>query len=128
MSNKKIDPIKPTTKESHAMPKTQTSNRFEVLGNLSKANTSNISKPVYFTKESKLMLQVLEADHLSASGTFIIEKIFQNKKYFISNEILKTRKFYKFILVDTESVQISHVMNPEGTDIAYLMSLKVIYF
>ena len=40
-------------------------------------------------------------------------------KYFISNEVLKTRRFYEFILVDTESVQISHVMNPEGNDIAY---------
>ena len=113
MSNKKQDPIKPTTKESYAMPKTQTSNRFEVLGILFKANTSNTSKPVYCTKESKLMLQILEADHLSASGSIITEKIFQNEKYFISNEVLKTRRFYEFILVDTESVQISHVKNPE---------------
>ena len=65
------------------------------------------------------MLQVLKADHLSASGSILTEKIFQNKKYFISNEVLKTRKFYEFILVDTESVQISHSMNPEGNDIAY---------
>ena len=101
------------------MPKTQTSNRFEVLGQLSKAKSSNPSKPVYLTKDTKLMLQVLEADHLSASGSIITEKIFQNEKYFISNEVLKTRNFYEFILVDTESVQISHIKNPEGTDIAY---------
>ena len=124
MSNKKQDPIKPTTKESYAMPKTQTSNRFEVLGTLSKANTSNTSKPVYCTKEFKLMLQILEADHLSASGSIITEKIFQNEKYFISNEVLKTRRFYEFILVDTESVQISHVKNPEETDIAYSKGFK----
>ena len=35
------------------------------------------------------------------------------------NEILKTRIFYEFILVDTESIQISHVKNLEGNDIAY---------
>ena len=47
-------------------------------------------------------------------------KIFsKKKKYFISNEILKTRIFYEFILVDTESIQISHIRNPEGNDIAY---------
>ena len=47
------------------------------------------------------------------------KNIFQNEKYFVSNDILKTRKFYEFILVDTESVQISHIKNPEGNDIAY---------
>ena len=117
--SKKQDPIKPTTKESYAMPKTQTSNRFEVLGQLSKAKSSNPSKPVYLTKDTKIMLQVLEASHLSASCSIITEKNFQNEKYFISNEVLKTRKFHEFILVDTESVQISHIKNPEGTDIAY---------
>ena len=117
--SKKQDPIKPTTKESYAMPKTQTSNRFEVLGQFPKSKTSNPSKSIYLTKDTKLMLQVLEADHLSASGSIITEKIFQNEKYFISNEVLKTRKFYEFILVDTESVQISHIKNPEGTNIAY---------
>ena len=101
------------------MPKAQTSNRFEVLGQMSKAKTSNPSKPIYLTKETKLMLQVLEANHLSASGSIITKNIFQKNKYFISNEVLKTRKFYEFILVDTESVQISHISNPEGTDTAY---------
>ena len=76
------------------------------------------SKSIYLTKDTKLMLQILEADHLSASGTIITERIFQKDKYFISNEVLKTRRFYEFILVDTESVQISHIRNPEGTDIA----------
>ena len=104
MSKKQQDPIKPTTKESYAMPKTPTSNRFEVLGQLSKVKSSNPSKSVYLTKDTKLMLQVLEANHLSASGSIITEKIFQNEKYFISNEVLKTRRFYEFILVDTESV------------------------
>ena len=65
------------------------------------------------------MLQILETDHISTFGEISTKKIFQNDKYFISNEILKTRKFYEFILIDTESVQISHVKNPEGNDIAY---------
>ena len=65
------------------------------------------------------MLKILEPDHISASGEISIKKIFQNDKYFVSNEILKTRIFYEFILVDTESIQILHVKNPEGSDIAY---------
>ena len=56
---------------------------------------------------------------MSVSREISIKMIFQNDKYFISNEILKTRKFYEFILVDTESVQISHVSNPKSNGIAY---------
>ena len=113
------DPLKPTTKESYAMQKSQTSNRFEVLGKTPKPSSSNPSNFAYYTKESRLLLQILEADHISASGSIATKKIFQNEKYFISNEILKTRRFYEFILVDTKSVQISHVKNPKGNDIAY---------
>ena len=119
MSKYRQDPIKPTTKESYAMQKPQTSNRFEVLGRTPKPASSNPSNFAYYTKECKLLLQILETDHISASGVISKEKIFQKEKYFISNEILKTRKFYEFILVDTKSVQISHVNNPEGNDIAF---------
>ena len=115
----KADPIKPTTKESYAMPKTQTSNRFEVMGKILKPNTPSSLNLVYITKEPKLLIQVLEADHQSATGSFELQIFFQKDKYFLSNEISKTRRFYKFILVDTESIQVSHVKNPEGTDIAY---------
>ena len=101
----KQDPIKPTTKASYAMQKSQTSNRFEVLGKPSQPSSSNPQKFEYQTKESRLLLR-LEPDHISASGEIAIKKIFQNEKYFISNEILKTRIFYEFILVDTESIQI----------------------
>ena len=119
MSKQKQEPIKPTTKASYCMQKSQTSNRFEVLGKPSQPSSSNPQKPVYYTKESRLLLQIIEPDHISVSGEIAIKKIFQNEKYFISNEILKTRKLYEFILVDTESVQISHVQNPEGNGIAY---------
>ena len=101
------------------MQKSQTSNRFEVLGKPFQPSSSNPQKFAYQTKESRLLLQILEPDHISASSEIAIKKIFQNEKYFISNEILKTRIFYEFILVDTESIQISHVQNPEGNGIAY---------
>ena len=101
------------------MQKFQTSNRFEVLGKPSQPSSSNPQKSVYYTKESRLLLQILELDHISVSGEISIKNFFQNEKYFISNEILKTRKFYEFILVDTESIQISHVQNPKSNGIAY---------
>ena len=104
MSKQKQDPIKPTTKASYAMQKSQTSNRFEVLGKTPQPSSSNPQKFAYYTKESRLVLQILETDHISAFGEISTKKIFQNDKYFISNEILKTRKFYEFILIDIESV------------------------
>ena len=85
----------------------------------SRSFSKKFSNPVYISKEPKLLLQVLEADHRSASGSFELQKIFQKDKFFISNDISKTRRFYEFILVDTESIQVSHVKNTEGTDIAY---------
>ena len=72
----KQDPIKPTTKESYAMSKAQSSNRFEVLGKIPKPNTPSSSSPAYHTKEPKLLIQVLEADHKYASGSFEIKNIF----------------------------------------------------
>ena len=87
----KQDPIKPTTKASYAMPKSQTSNRFEVLGKTPSPSSSNPQKFAYHTKESRLLLQILEPDHISVSSEISTKKIFQNDKYFISNEILKTR-------------------------------------
>ena len=115
----KQDPIKSTTKESYAMSKGQTSNRFEVLGKIPKPKVPASQTTAYITKESKLLVQILEADHKSASSSFELQKNFQKEKYFLSNDISKTRRFYEFILVDKESIQVSHVKNPEGTDIAY---------
>ena len=87
----KQDPIKPTTKGFYAMPKAQSSNRFEVLGKIPKPNTPSSSSPVYQIKEPKMLSQVLEADHKSASGSFETKSIFQMDKYFLRNEVTKTR-------------------------------------
>ena len=127
--SKKTTPQKPITKESYALPKTpaQTLNCFEVLGKIPRPY---VPKPIaYFSKEAKLLLKILENDHISPSGEFDFQKIFQNNKMFLSNDLSKTRKFYEFILVDIDSVQISHIQNQEGTNIAYSKCkiLKVIY-
>ena len=83
------EPIKPTSKASYAMPKTQTSNRFEVLGKTLHPFFQTPQKFAYQTKENRLLLQILEPDHISVSGEIQTSKIFQNEKYFISNEVLK---------------------------------------
>ena len=115
------------------MPKiqSQTSNLFEVLGKIPKPSTPSSSNPVYQSKEARQLIQNLEADHISASGTFDLQFFFSKRQvfFFISNDVSKTRKFYEFILVDTEFVQISHIRNSEDIDIAYSKCkiLKIIY-
>ena len=39
-----------------------------------------------------------------------LSKIFAKNKYFLQSNLDNTRKFYEFILVDTESIEISHVL------------------
>ena len=46
----------------------------------------------------------------------LIFKNFSNKTSFF---VSKTHRFYEFILVDIESVQISHIKNPDDTNIAH---------
>ena len=99
--------------------KGQSSNHFEVLGKIPKPKVPASQTNAYIKKKFKLLIQILEANHKSASGSFELQKKFQKEKIFLSNDISKTRRFYEFILVDTESIQVSHVKNPEGTDIAY---------
>ena len=102
------------------MPKVQvqTPNRFEVLGKIPKSSTPSFSAHVYHTKEAKLLIQILEANHIYALEEFDYQKNYK-KKYFKSNEVSKTRRFYEFIIVDTDSIQISYIKNTKGTDIAY---------
>ena len=39
-----------------------------------------------------------------------LSKIFAKNKYFLQSNLDNTRKFYEFILVDTESIEISLVL------------------
>ena len=83
------------------MTRVQTLNRFEVLGKILKPSFPSSSTHVYHTNEAKLLIQNLEANHISASGDFDYQKKFQKEKYFKSNDVPKTHRFYEFILVDT---------------------------
>ena len=80
----KVNPIKPTTKESYAMPKAQThsSNHFEVLGKKPKSFAPTSPNPIYRSKEARQLIQILEDDHIFASGTFDLQKKFQRYNFF----------------------------------------------
>ena len=58
---------------------------------------------------------ILEAYHLNKSGSLDLSKVFLKGKYFLQNDTLKIRRFYEFILVDTNYVKVSHVQNKDFT-------------
>ena len=66
-----------------------------------------------------MKVQVLEPFQISNSGKPKLSKIFSKGKYFLQNNLDKTRRFYEFILVDTKSVEISHIQNESSTEICY---------
>ena len=62
--------------------KSQTSNRFEVLGKIPKPSTLSSSNLVYQSKEAIQLIQILEADHISVSGTFDLQFFFSKRQVF----------------------------------------------
>ena len=52
-------------------------------------------------------------------GNQKFQKQFSHEKCFLQNNLEKNRKFYDFILVDTNSVEISHIQNKTSIDICY---------
>ena len=70
-------------------------------------------------KAHVMKVQVFEPFHFSNSEKPKISKKFPHGKYFLENNLEKTRKFYEFILVDTNSIEISHIQNQNSIDICY---------
>ena len=120
----KVNFIKPTTKESYTMPKiqSQTSNRFEVLGKIPKPSTPCSSYPVYHSKEARQLIQILEADNISASGSFDLKFFFQKDKFFLSQMMFQKPadfmslfslilNLFKFRISETLKILISLIQN-----------------
>ena len=134
MTSQKPKANSKTTKASYAMPqvqqerlKSQNLDMFHVLGTL----PSNQSKQTFAQKGSSsqsqqyvakayvMKVQVLKHFHLSNSRKLGISKKNSHGKYFIQDNLVKTCKFYEFILVDIDLVQISHIQNQNSIDICY---------
>ena len=58
---------------------------------------------------------ILEAQHFNKFGSLDSSKVLSKGKYFLQNDPLKTRRFYEFILVDIDFVEISHIQNKDST-------------
>ena len=94
----------------------------------SNESTSSSSQPSCDCVENCLY-QIKQVNMISSESNFLIE-IVENipdkelqreyfKKYFLQNNLDKTHRFYEFILVDSESVEISHIQNETSIEICY---------
>ena len=66
-----------------------------------------------------LKVQVLEPFQIFDFGKPNLSKKFPKGKFFLQNNLEKTRKFYEFILVDSDFVEITHIPNESSTKICY---------
>ena len=129
----------PIEKPITTQPQTQIpiSNQFQVLGNILKpsqtfvqvAQTSKMTSWNYIAKAHLMKICILKSHHFSKTGTIDLTKIFLKGKFFLQNDILKTRKLYEYILVDTDSVEIWYIQNKDSTKICYSKCkiFKIIY-
>ena len=134
MTSQKPKANSKTTKASYAMPqvqqerlKSQNLDMFHVLGTL----PSNQSKQTFAQKGSSsqsqqyvakayvMKVQVLEPFQISNFGKSKILKKNSHGKFFLRNNLEKTRKFYEFILVDIDYIEISYIQNESFTNICY---------
>ena len=105
---------------------TPVSNLFQVLRNILKpsqtfayaAQTSKQTSCNYVIKAHLMKVWILESHHFSKFGSLDITKIF-SKGFFFQNDLVKTRKFYEYILIDTDFVEITHILNKDSTYICY---------
>ena len=112
-SNKKNPILKPKIDSKFLELFLQTSLNQHLLKRPLQVKIKNVAKA------HVMKVLVLEPFHLSNSGKPEISKIFSQGKYFIQNNLEKNRKFYEFILIDTDYVEISHIQNQTSIDICY---------
>ena len=68
----------------------------------------------YFQKPIVVYDPIIEPKYQSLTSEETVSKIFPKDFNFLPEDLKKSRKFYEFILVDTESVEITHV--PDKND------------
>ena len=73
------------------------------------ANPTPLSaKSRYWQKDLNQPLLVIERDFFSENPREIVAKAFHKNFHYPSSDLLKTRKFYEVVLVETGSVKIKH--------------------
>ena len=79
----------------------------------SPSSSQKPKKTQYFSKSKKEPIIILEPEYqnpISRTPNFqeLSKKVFLDDFYFIPEDIIKNRKYYEYILIDTNSVEIEH--------------------
>ena len=96
------------------------SSRFQILPPQSPSSSQSPRKTQYFSKFKKKPIIILEPEFHNLNNPTpnfqeISSKVFHGDFFFISEDFLKNRKYYEHILVDTNSVEIEHNLDPKDT-------------
>ena len=91
------------------------------------ANPTPLSaKSRYWQKDLNQPLLVIERDFFSENPREIAAKAFHKNFHDLSSDLLKTRKFYEVVLVETGSVKIKH--NADKFNNLYIYIYIYIYY
>ena len=65
----------------------------------------------YFDKELPQLIVTLEDEYVATTPRMVAKKIFPPSWHFQPKDFQKTQKYYKFILIDIDSIAIKHYRN-----------------
>jgi len=68
----------------------------------------------YLEKPESVPILILEKAWITPNPRQIVENLFPRDYHYLPIDICKTRTFYEFILVDTESIEVSHHKDDEA--------------
>lgn len=123
----KSNPITTITgKSSNIM----TQNRYTTIQPITPSDL--FTKPTFETqykeKPEAHAIIPIERDWFQIDRKIMYKNIFPKPFHYVPNDLRKTQKFYEFILVDTESIELSHTKNPTTGEISFskIKILKVL--
>ena len=119
-------PKSPSTQDFPPFPRNLTqstpspSSKFQILPPQSPSSSQSPRKTQYFSKNKKKPIIILEPEFHNLNNPTpnfqeISSKVFHGDFFFISEDFLKNRTYYEHILVDTNSVEIEHNLDPKDT-------------
>ncbi|KAI5400404.1 hypothetical protein KIW84_065336 [Lathyrus oleraceus] len=88
---------------------------------------SSLPKSTFITKDLSIPILPLETLYCPPNSSLLqnISRIFPPGFYFIPKDQTKTRKFYEFILVDSESITLTHQTDPSDKSKIKFSKFKV---
>ena len=100
----------PRPRGSSPNPLVPCSNRYTILQYHNTIGSSSSSSPSsdYLEKPEPLPIFPVEPSWINTQPREIASKLFPLAFQYLPSHILKTRTYYEFILIDTESVEITH--------------------